>query len=278
MSYRNILVHIDSSPRAKARLAFALQLAEAHDAHLTGLFVAPSAYISAIGPYPASGEVYYAINELIERDARAAQALFETHTAHYRAKTEWRQQIGLPVEAMCLHARYHDLVIIGQRDPDASADGLAPDFQPGVVMGCGRPVLVHPYIGDFPQIDRHALVAWNASRESTRAVTDALPLLRRAAKVTVLTINPEVSDRAHGEQPGADIAQYLARHDVKVEVARDSAFSRDVGEVLLSAIADRHADVMVMGLYGHSRLRELVMGGASRTTLAAMTVPVLMSH
>lgn len=276
MRYRNILVHIDSSPRSKARLAMALQLAEAHDAHLTGLFVAPSASVGAVGPFPAASEMYSAITQLIEQDAQRARTLFEAQTHHYQAKTEWRQDIGLPIEAMCLHARYHDLVVLGQYDPAGGADGLSSDFQPGVVMACGRPVLVCPYAGAYTASHQHVLVAWNASREATRAVTDALPLLRNAGRVTVLSITPD--DGRHGDVPGADLAQYLARHDVKVDVARDSAFSRDMGEVLLSAAADRAADLVVMGLYGHSRLRELVMGGASRTMLGAMTVPVLMSH
>lgn len=287
MSYRNILVYVDNSPRAAARVEFALALAEQYEAHLTGLFVASPPYITVAEPYMAAGaiaassEIYYGVRDLIERNAKEACAIFEQAAARYQHRKEyieWRQQSGLTAEVLCLNARYHDLVVIGQHDSSAPVDGLRPDFPQAVVLGCGRPVIVIPYVGDFPAVGKHVMVAWNASREATRALTDALPILRRAQKVTVLTISPEISDAAHGEVPGADIAQYLARHDVKVEVAQVSAFSRDLGEVLLSTIADHDVDLLVMGLYGHSRLRELVMGGASRTMLAAMTVPVLMSH
>jgi nucleotide-binding universal stress UspA family protein len=278
MSYRNILVHVDSSPRAAARVRFARQLAETHGAHLTGLFVASLPSVGAVGPFPVSGELFTALQNYIERDAERARGVFEQATANYRDKVEWRQQIGMSIEAMNLNARYHNLVVLGQREPGVDPDGLPPDFVAAVGLGCGRPVMVLPYAGEISTHNRHVMVAWNASREATRAVTDALPLLRHAERVTVLTISPEVGDHAHGEIPGADIAHYLARHDVKVEVARDTAFSRDMGEVLLSAAADRAVDTIVMGLYGHSRLRELVTGGASRTLLASMTVPVLMSH
>lgn len=287
MSYRNILVYVDNSPRAAARVKFALALAEKHDAHLTGLFVASPPYITVAEPYMAAGaiaassEIYYGVKDMIERNAKAARAIFEQEAAHYQHRKEhleWREQGGLTAEVVCMNARYHDLVVVGQHDASAPVDGLRPDFPQAVVLGCGRPVIVFPYAGDFTVVGKHVMVAWNASREATRALTDALPLLQGAEKVTVLTVNPEVSDAAHGEVPGADIAQYLARHGVNVEVAQASAFSRDMGEVLLSTLADHDIDLLVMGLYGHSRLRELVMGGASRTMLAAMTVPVLMSH
>ncbi|WP_374356374.1 universal stress protein [Chitinimonas sp.] len=278
MSYRTILVHVDSSPRAAARIRYACQLAEANEAHLTGLFVASPVFSGGLGPFPAPPETYAAQYLALERDAAAAKAGFERLTQAYRPRVEWRQQLGPCVDAFNLHARYHDLLLLGQRDAAAPVDGVPDDFVASVVMGCGRPALVLPYAGDFTGPSRHILVAWNGSREATRAVTDALPLLREADRVTVLTISPQVGDHAHGELPGADIGLYLTRHGVHVEVARDVAFSRDVGEVLLSAAADRAADAIVMGLYGHSRLRELMMGGASRTLLGAMTIPVFMSH
>ncbi|GAB3254100.1 universal stress protein [Chitinimonas naiadis] len=278
MSYRNILVHVDSSLRSTARVRFALQLAEAYDAHLTGLFVAPSPNIALVGPYPAAAEVFYSINEEIERDAESARAKFEQITHTYRERSEWQQIISRPVEAINLCARYHDLVILGQTDPGNPVDGLPANLPESVGLASGRPVLMFPYTGDFQAVGKHVVVAWNGSREATRALTDAIPLLRRAEKVTVLTISPEIGPKEHGEQPGADIALFLARHDIKVNVVRETAFSRDIGEVLLSWSADKGVDLIVMGLYGHSRLRELAMGGASRTMLASMTLPVLMSH
>jgi nucleotide-binding universal stress UspA family protein len=122
------------------------------------------------------------------------------------------------------------------------------------------------------------VVAWDASREAARAVSDALPILEKASSVTVVTVNPRERDYGHGDVPGADIAVYLARHGVKVDVQRIDARDIDVGNMLLSHVANDSADLLVMGAYGHSRLREVVLGGATRTILGEMTVPVLMSH
>ena len=122
------------------------------------------------------------------------------------------------------------------------------------------------------------MLCWNASRESARAASDALPLLRAAAKVIVLCVDPRSSAHGHGAEPGADAAAWLSRHGVKVTVQRDVAANSDVGNVILSRAADLDVGLIVMGLYGHSRLRETVLGGASRTLLASMTVPLFVSH
>lgn len=122
------------------------------------------------------------------------------------------------------------------------------------------------------------MVCWNASREAARAVVDALPFLRAAEKVIVLAVNPEMSAAGHGAEPGADVAAWLSRHGVRVTVQRDVAPDADVGAVILSRAADHGVDLIVMGIYGHSRMREMVLGGASRSLLASMTVPVLMAH
>jgi len=120
------------------------------------------------------------------------------------------------------------------------------------------------------------LVAWNGSREATRAVHDALPLLRRAEKVTVLSIDPD--EDAEPRLPGADVSLHLARHGVTAQAATIAGTDVAVGDLLLSYAADHDIDLIVMGAYGHTRLREVVLGGATRTLLRHMTVPVLMSH
>jgi nucleotide-binding universal stress UspA family protein len=122
------------------------------------------------------------------------------------------------------------------------------------------------------------MVCWKPSRESTRAVTDALPMLQRAEKVSVLSINPEPSPLGHGEVPGADLALYLARHKVKAEVVASSGVKIEPGDFILSRAADLNVDMLVMGAYGHARMRELVFGGVTRTIMQHMTVPALVSH
>jgi nucleotide-binding universal stress UspA family protein len=145
-----------------------------------------------------------------------------------------------------------------------------------VVLSSGRPVLVVPYIGWTKTLGERITIAWDGGRESARAVADALPLLKKAKAVTVLVINPEKGN--HGEEPGADIALHLARHGVNAEVRRARFDDVDTGNAILSQVADLSSDLLVMGAYGHSRLRELVIGGVTRTIFEEMTVPVLMSH
>jgi len=137
-------------------------------------------------------------------------------------------------------------------------------------------VLVMPYAGTFDVVGKRALLAWNASREATRATTDALPFLRAADKVVVAPVKPDRA--AHGEAPGTDIGLYLSRHGVRVEVAAIEGTELDAGSALLSRAADLSIDLIVMGAYGHSRMSELILGGVTRTMMESMTVPVLMSH
>ena len=147
-----------------------------------------------------------------------------------------------------------------------------------LVLSAGRPVLMIPYIGASSPIGRIVTVAWDAGQAAARAVADAMPLLETADKVHVLAVNPVAGIDAHGAEPGADIALNLARHDVKAEVHTTTAPDIKEGEAILSWLSDSGSDLLVMGAYGHARLRELVMGGVTRCILQSMTTPVLMSH
>lgn len=179
---------------------------------------------------------------------------------------EWRPITGL--KELALHARYADLTIVGQASPGTS------DHVTETLMRVGRPILAVPRHGRYPRIGQRVLVAWNASREATRAVFDSLPLLAGAANVTVMTMDAADEDRV----PGADIGLTLARHGIKVDVVHSTLGDIDAGNALLSRAADQGADLLVMGAFGHSPLREKVLGGATRHILDHMTVPVLLSH
>jgi nucleotide-binding universal stress UspA family protein len=174
------------------------------------------------------------------------------------------------------HARHSDLIIFGQQDPIDFLP-LGRDFATDVVMACGRPAIIIPFIGAPPVLGQRVLVAWDGGREAARAVNDALPILKRAHAVTVLSVNPEVTSDDKRDA-GADISLHLARHGVKVTAARTIARETPVGDVILADIADNSIDLLVMGAYGHSRLREWALGGVTRHILAHMTVPVLLSH
>jgi nucleotide-binding universal stress UspA family protein len=277
MTYKTLLVHLDHRPRSDARLELALGLAERFDAHLVGLFAPGAARL----PSYALAEGGPALRDVLEQ--RRAEAAGEAHKRFQRlagrngaGRAEWRASQAEPDAAVRLSARYADLVIAGQ--PEAGDEGELRGLGDELALSTGRPVLFVPYAGKFADLGRRVLVAWDAGREAARAVTDALPFLQRAERVEVASFDPERTGRRHGEEPGADIGLYLARHGVKVSVARQSGAGYEVGSQILSRAADTSADLIVMGAYGHSRVRELVLGGATRTLLEAMTVPVLMSH
>lgn len=275
--YKTILVHVDAGKTAPARLDIAVELANTFGAHLACLFAIKTEHVPSAA-VEARDILLEAQRRLRAENAQAARRSYDEclRRAGYD-KAEWRASAADPLEAMVLHARYADLVVIGQQNPE-SPGTVEKDFERALPITVGRPVLVVPYAFERRPVGRRMLVAWNASREAARAVSDALPLLQRASHVDVVAFEPARSGAAHGEEPGADIALYLARHGVKVTVSRVDAPDLDVGNQLLSRAFDLSADLIVMGAWGHSRLRELILGGVTRTLLESMTVPVLMAH
>jgi nucleotide-binding universal stress UspA family protein len=275
MSYKTILVHIDAGERWPARLDIAVQFAQRFDAHLVGLHALTAVRMPGF-TLPEAGLVMDEVHNRIDAEESKARTQFERLVKQAGlTRAEWRASREDAAEVVALQARYADLLVIGQ--PDANRPGgLEPDFAHQVVLSADRPVLLVPFVGRFDAVGKEVLLAWDARREAARAVTDSLPLLQQAERVRVVCIKPEGSP--HGEQPGADIALYLARHGVRAEVSNLYGRDVDAGNQLLSYAADRSADLIVMGAYGHSRLREVVLGGVTRTLMDSMTVPVLMGH
>jgi nucleotide-binding universal stress UspA family protein len=279
MSLKNILVHVDDSAQCKQRLDVACDLARQHGAHLSAIYVVPFPFIPAGMAAGYVPESFIAEQEEFEREqAKKAKDLFDKHMATAGIAAEWRQGEGSFAGVVSMNARYADLAILSQFDSSSGGGYERLELPADVALSAGRPVLVVPYIGAGRSIGTNILVGWNASREATRAVNDALPLLERANKVTILAVDPERGIDGQGEVPGADIALHLARHGVKAEASQTATGDIDIGDVLLSRAADLGADLIVIGAYGHSRMREFVMGGVTRHLLQHMTVPVLMSH
>jgi nucleotide-binding universal stress UspA family protein len=285
MAFKDILVHLDNGPRTAIRLGIAAGLARRSGAQLTGVYVVdiPSAefFYGAAMPLAAGGAER--VVDQIRAEAIAAadpvEAAFRELLRREGLEGGWRLVEGNLPATVALHARYTDLAVLGQANPYEQRDGLGQEaLAVATVMGSGRPVLAVPFAGDFPTLGEHVLVAWNASREAARAVNDALPLLREAKAVTVLAVNPKRGINGHGDVPAADIALHLARHGVRAEASHTVATDIPEGEALLSYAADIGADLIVCGAYGHSRARELVFGGVTRTLLAEMTAPVFLSH
>ena len=278
MALNDLLVHVNASKHAAKRIELAIRLAQAHDAHLAGLYVIPEFTMPIYVAAQIPAEIVAAQREVAEAGRRKVKAAFDERLRKSGVTFEWREAEGEPGEMAALHARYVDLAVVGQNDPDEELAAGDFDVAERVVLESGRPTLIVPYAGEFQHLGERVLVAWNASAAATRAVNDALPLIAKAKKATILAVNPKGGTRGHGEVPGADIALHLARHGIKAEASHIEADDIEVSDMILSRAADMGADLIVMGAYGHARLREIVLGGATREILAHMTVPVLMSH
>lgn len=278
MTYRDITVHLSIDPRNTARTALALGLARRFGAQITGFYTVPPPNV----PY-YMGE--YIPTELIQKqveDARlesvSVRDAFMTACAAEPMPHRWRQSELAPVEALRIQARATDLVVVGQPDPNPVDPASVPygtDVLPQeLALQAGGPVLAVPCQGQFTEVGRRVLVAWNGKREASRALHDALPLLKGSEQVILLRIGPDRS----GRTPLEDGAELLRRHGVRVEAASADAGGQKVGLAILAEARQRNCDLLVMGAFGASRLRELVFGGVTETVLGAMTLPVLLSN
>jgi nucleotide-binding universal stress UspA family protein len=279
MTFKDILVHVDVDKGAAARARLALELAHRYEAHLAGVCFAADPIFAAtvFGVIPAS---------ILDNLRREAMDCAQTAAENFRALIT---KSGLACDCrivdclaedlgsvLSLHARHADLVVLGQ--PDAKGGGAGnPELAATVAIECGRPALIVPTNTGAKMFGERVLVAWDGGREAARALNDALPILKHAKSVAVLSVNA-TSEYGKRRIPGNDISLHLARHGVTVEAISQSSSGAPVSEIILEEIVSMGADLLVMGVYGHSRLREFVLGGVTRDILSKMTVPVLMSH
>jgi len=299
MGYKTILVHADEAPHSGARILLAAELALQQGAHVIGVAT------TGISRFLYQGE---AVDERDPNLARHLDVLRERASHALAEFTPRLRHVGVqsfeqrvlddePGAGISLLARHADLVVIGQSDPRQRG----PDVPAEVLSGAGRPVLILPHASrassaiavdsagvaspGAPLPGRHILVAWNASREAARALADALPFLHRAESVHVAIFDADARPGAYGEPPGAEVQAWLERHGVRAQIVleqteRQGLLKRpgNTGEALLAMAGARDCDLLVMGAYGHSRFRESLLGGVTRSVLDAMTLPVLLSH
>jgi len=278
MFVKDILVHLDSGAACGERVEVALRLAKKFEAKVIGLYVRSLPYVPHFVAAQIGPDIYETQRRVAEREEMTLRKDFLDRCAKAGETGEWRSDEGDMIETICMHAKYVDLLVIGQFNPDEDHREGELGMVDNVVMDAGRPVLVVPFAGTFPTIGEKVMVAWNASRESVRAIQDAMPFLTAAKQVEVVAANPQDTEGVHGDIPCATICAHLSRHGIPAIAKTIYAEDMNVGELLQSRASDIGADLIVMGAYGRSRLRELILGGATRFMLSSQAIPVLMSH
>lgn len=283
MTYKTILANIQDIDRYPELINFATSLAANHDAHLIGLHVMPTAYTYAIyAPAPVTivTEVIEAQRKHFANTAKTIEDAFVAAAQTANIRYEWRcvesnePSLGATVVK---HAQSADISVTGQPDPNSRWETWA-DIPEQLLLESGRPVLVLPYAGKHDAQAKHVMVAWNRTKESARATFDAMPFLKAADLVRVLSVDIGESGGADGFTPGDEVAANLSRHGVKTETASSITGDISIGNELLSRAADCGSGLLVMGGYGHGTIYESLLGGATRHILKHMTMPVLMAH
>lgn len=278
--FGEIVAFTDDRSETSSILEFAGLLAEEHGARLISVFMQPAAAVTTAETFAVGAgirEVIEAQQSELERTEAHHRALFDDIVRRYGigSRSEWRSlsywsgEVGVQA--------YDADLVVATRPQRADQVANPPDLAESLVLSSGRPIILFPPGGTVSRVSR-ILVAWNATRESIRATADALPLLVKADAVEILVVDSQNQRAGHGREPGADIARHLARHGAHVEVRRMSPGGQDVAHLLLSRAAAFRADLVVMGAYGHSQLREWIFGSVTRTVLYKAGVPVLMSR
>jgi nucleotide-binding universal stress UspA family protein len=278
MSYRSIVVHLDCGKRRSERLDIAVRFAEEFDANLVGLFALD--LYAGMPPVADAGSILVEA-ELKRREVCLGEALdeFTRKTARRATKVQWLSSDEDAAREIALAARFADLIVIGQTDPDTfTEDGISASFAANVVFTAGKPVLLVPSAGHFEAVGRHALVAWNAAREAGRALTDSLPVLERSAVVDVVSFAESTQPDDPDATARAAVKTYLQDHGINATVRRYPAELLSPGELILSHAFQDAVDCIVMGAHGHTRQNEKMLGNATGTVMRATTIPVLLSR
>lgn len=277
----DILLPVTGTSGDAAALTDAIALASDLGAHLSVLHVVnlPTPYVGPLGVSNdyLLGDLYRELRRQGDEDAAKLRTRLEREGISWELRRVETIMGDVP-RPLTMHGRYADLSVV----PGPGAAGIDREraflFFNGFLFDTGRPVLVVPPQKPASLPMKHAVVAWQPTREGTRALHDALPLLKRCRSVDVVTVDPQVGASRHGEEPGADIAAHLARHGLRVDVVSLPGGGAPVASVLLRHCAESGADLLVSGGYGNARAREWVLGGVTLDLLETLTLPVLFSH
>jgi len=279
MEFKNILIHLDHSSGCRNRLEAAFDLARNFDAQITGLFVVPDYVVPSYVEAQISVDV---ITEVTEK----ALARARDHLGDYQKLAE---EAGVSMEGHVLegqlipilreHSKYSDLLVLGQDQPedlDNASYGLADSLLFEGACAC----MVVPHSGKLRPLGKNVLLTWNASRESARALREAMPLLARAETVVMLSSEPDDGDSsmARGHPHAQELARLLESHGIQAISSGISDPDMSTTDAIIGQAAEMNADLIVMGAYGHARLREIILGGVTRDLLKQAPVPLLLAH
>jgi len=275
MSYSSVVVFLDSSAASKRRLDFALQFAAQHRAHLTGIHMSYGPLLP-FDPYGQISGVALEWEQEVKTKQKESQESFSHLAKNADLNFDWDCFRDTEMQQVLTRARVADICLVGQVSAGSNDNEINRNFFSHFAINVGKPVLFVPHEKESSATFEKVVVAWDGSRESARAITDALPLLKSARIVSVISV---VAKKEHNDElPDVDIGAFLARHKVNVEVEKIERIASDAADFILSRVDLKSANLLVMGAFGHTRFSEFVLGGMTRTVMRKMFVPVLMSH
>jgi len=279
MPFKTILVSLNDLERNTALLDSAGRLARGHDAHLQGIYVIPAIEIyAAVGLEPM---VLEERREMFKRAERAVRMSFETVLGNrgIRGAFEAVDSASPDITNDVIdRARRSDITIISQPSEESGLSASGRSFAERILLSTGRPTIVIPRTGKTSLTVDLAIVGWSGTREAARAAFDSIPLLKHTKKVRVVWVDPEKTRPYTRGAPEAELATTLSRHGINAVFEPITTEGEEAGEILLSAVADSGAELLVMGAYGRSRISEMILGGVTRTVLRDLRCPVLFSH
>ncbi len=277
---KDILVHLDDSDVCTHRIRTALSLAKKHDAHVVGVALKIKSTIAEYISEALPSGFHEAQHEAVELSANKAIKRFELEAKEAGISFSTNiiaESAAKAPNVLASYARHTDITIIGQTNEESGGAGFNTALMDAALLETGRPIYLVPYVGKKNQPVKTAVVAWDSSSKAARAINDAIPLLQDREETIILIINSGERKNSHGNEPGVDIVAHLARYGINARIEIQTVTGIGVDTAILNFLADSGADLLVMGAYGHSRLREKAFGGVTHNILKNMTVPVLMS-
>jgi len=287
VALKDLLVCLDASERSRVRLRLAADLAQRNGSCITALYLrewSPAQLARrqtaelAGRPLPDIEALNAAVEESIDRAEREQSGELEELARRYHLQAEWHSVAAPARNRVTQHARYADLSIL---DVDMPADGAAAayGFSEQMLFTSGRPTLLIPAAGSLERLGAHVAVAWNSSRAAARALNDALPLLERSDRATVIALDPDALVTRHGALPVSQLLEHLRRHGITAQLIELADLPGDaIADALQSQAAAAGADMLVAGAHGHTWLHDVVLGSVTRDLLSRLRLPVLMSH